>query len=148
MQIQTKGVLPVRAHPTDAGADLVATEDTLMTKGFRVLVKTGVSVKIPKGYVGLLVPRSSLSKRNIIMTNSIGVIDSDYRGEIMASLEYCGKRPSEFMAPDYIDHTHIDAGERIVQLLIVPIVLAEFVPFEGEWNDTERGSGGFGSTGA
>lgn len=148
VQIQTKGsYFPVRAHATDAGADLISTEDVELLAGIRYLVKTGVSVKIPNGYVGLLVPRSSLSKRNILMTNSIGIIDSDYRGEIMASLLYRGVRSDDFVARGEVDKIRIDAGERIVQLLIVPIVLAEFIPFEGEWDDTERGSGGFGSTG-
>ena len=134
--------MPERAHPNDAGADLVAKEDTLLTKGERTLVKTGVYIEIPVGYVGLLFPRSSLSKRNITMTNSVGVIDSDYRGEIMASLMSHG----EFYAGDLISHYHIEKGTKIVQLVIVPIILSTFKVVD-KLEDTVRGTGGFGSTG-
>lgn len=128
---------PVRSNPNDAGADLVARDTVWLQKGKRTLVPTGVYVEIPVGYVGILAPRSSLSKFNIIMTNSIGVIDSDYRGEIMASLMYIGEN-------EY-GHT-IQADERIVQLIIMPIVLPSF-NVVSELSETNRGSGGFGSTG-
>lgn len=126
---------PYRANPTDAGADLVAKENTWLYNGERKLVKTGVAVEIPKGYVGLLIPRSSLSKLGITMTNSIGVIDSDYRGELMASLMYHGEHCYE-----------IQQGQRIVQLVIVPILLPEF-NIVNKLDTTARGEGGFGSTG-
>jgi dUTP pyrophosphatase len=93
--------------------------------------------------VGLLFPRSSLSKQGITMTNSVGVIDSDYRGEIMASLMFNG-------VPGNCNEIDIPAGERIVQLVVVPIVipLLEVNSWsDEEWNDTQRGTGGFGSTG-
>lgn len=135
--------LPVRAHPLDAGADLVAAQDTILPFGVRVLVKTGVSVKIPAGSVGLLVPRSGLSKDYIVMTNSIGIIDSDYRGELLASLMFIGD-PREHTKLEHV----IKAGTRIVQLLVIPISLPVFEVFSGDnWTDTERGTGGFGSTG-
>lgn len=139
---------PTRAHEYDAGLDLFANDDYLLTAGERTLVNTGVRVKIPRGYVGLLVPRSSLSKqRNIVMTNSIGIIDSDYRGDIMASLCYLGS--TEPQLKDWIDHTHINKYDKIVQLVIVPIKLTKLiVGKEYTWPDTERGIGGFGSTGA
>jgi dUTP pyrophosphatase len=130
---------PSRANPTDAGLDLRADGEYNIVHGERTLVNTGVSAKIPVGYVGLLVPRSSLSKEGIMMTNSVGVIDADYRGPIMASLtstRNCGST--------------IHKGDRIVQLLIVPIAVPELEVFEGtdeEWVDTARGLGGFGSTG-
>jgi dUTP pyrophosphatase len=132
---------PTRANPTDAGLDLRACKNTDLYRNQRTLVDTGVSVKIPAGFVGLLVPRSGLSKNLIVMTNSIGIIDSDYRGNIMASLLYYGAE----------DFTRIPQYERIVQLVIVPIVLA--IPTKaneediGNWSDTDRGTGGFGSTG-
>ncbi len=128
--------MPKRTFPTDAGADLSARDGTVMETGIRTLVRTGVKVEIPVGFVGLLFPRSSLSKLHITMTNSVGVIDSDYRGEILASLMYNG-------SPAY----YIDKGQRIVQLVIVPIVLADFVRVNSLSN-TVRGEGGFGSTGA
>lgn len=136
VNLEDADLIPVRAHATDAGADLKAKKDAWLPKGKRILVKTGVRVEIPAGYVGLLFPRSSLSKFDIIMTNSVGVIDSDYRGEIMASLMYIGDDEGKWIMKD----------DRIVQLVIIPIILAKFYPVE-ELSDTTRGSGGFGSTG-
>lgn len=147
MLMQTKlenpACMPVRANPTDAGLDLRSKNTVTLQMGRRTLVGTGVSVKIPRGYVGLLFPRSSLSKQGITMTNSVGVIDSDYRGEILASLQFNG-------VPGNCNELEIPAGERIVQLVVVPILLV--VPDVMDWNDdlwfdTERGAGGFGSTG-
>lgn len=140
---------PERANPTDAGLDLFAKQDYQLTKGVRVLVDTGVSIAIPKGMMGMLVPRSSLSKRNIIMTNSIGIIDSDYRGNLMASLMYIGNPE---LSHDITDYIHISKGDKIVQIVLVPIV----VPYmhqvhinKAEWQgSTARGIGGFGSTGS
>ena len=140
-KLQTPDCTPTRANPTDAGLDLRARSTCEMPLNIRVLIGTGVSVKIPQGYVGLLFPRSSLSKSGIVMTNSVGVIDSDYRGEIMVSLMYTGGQTFNPV---------IYQGERIVQLVIMPILLVK--PnvgdwSEDEWNDTQRGTGGFGSTG-
>lgn len=136
IEVDREELRPYRAYRTDAGADLKASEDTLLTRGERVLVKTGVRVAIPEGFVGLLFPRSSLSKRGIVMTNSVGVIDSDYRGEIMASLMYTGE----------LSHIYIDSNDRIVQLVLVPIVVPHFTVVK-DLDDTVRGTGGFGSTG-
>lgn len=137
IKVATDSCKPVRAYPSDAGADLVARETTWLQKDKRTLVPTGVFTEIPIGYVGILAPRSSLSKYNIIMTNSIGVIDSSYRGEIMASLMYIGNNDSGYT---------ILAGERIVQLILVPIILPKFSIVD-ELEETDRGNGGFGSTG-
>ena len=152
MLLETKltdpSLAPVRANPTDAGLDLKSAYDVTLTKGVRTLVGTGVHVKIPVNHVGLLIARSSLSKKNIVLTNSVGVIDSDYRGEILASLMYLGgivNAENGFEADGWIALTR---GERIVQLLVVPIVLPTPVYGEQDWFDTERGVGGFGSTGA
>lgn len=128
---------PKRAHPSDAGADLVARHAVWLDRHKRTLVPTGVFVEIPVGYVGLLVPRSSLSKNSIIMTNSVGIIDSDYRGEIMASLMYIGDNEHGYT---------IVTGDRIVQLIMVPIWLPKFNIVD-ELSETSRGHGGFGSTG-
>jgi len=146
VKVQNTELFPIRAHKTDAGLDLKAKEDYILSYNQRVLVGTGVQVRIPKGYVGLLFPRSSLSKKGIIMTNSVGVIDSDYRGEIMASLSYIRTDISHVMVPNAL----IEKFERIVQLVIVPISLVEprvWLGHEEEWTDTARGHGGFGSTG-
>lgn len=147
MYMQTKlehpACMPIRANLTDAGLDLRCKTTVSLMMGKRTLVGTGVSVKIPRGYVGLLFPRSSLSKQGVTMTNSVGVIDSDYRGEIMASLQFNG-------VPGNCNQFDLPAGERIVQLVVVPIL--SVVPDIQDWNDelwfdTERGAGGFGSTG-
>lgn len=140
VKVENPDLIPFRANLTDAGLDLKSSSEVWLEKGKRTLVKTGVSVKIPPNHVGLLFPRSSLSKNNIVMTNSVGVIDSDYRGEIMASLMYIG---------DEWD-TCILKNERIVQLVVVPIILPtlEINNYsDDEWFDTQRGAGGFGSTG-
>jgi dUTP pyrophosphatase len=136
IKVDNARCIPQRAHPMDAGADLVAKEPTWLIKGRRTLVKTGVYTEIQPGYVGLLFPRSSLSKFGVTMTNSVGVIDSDYRGEIMASLMYSGD----------MDGYWISEGDKIVQLVMVPIALPTFEVVE-DLSNTERGSGGFGSTG-
>lgn len=147
IRCQNQDLLPIRANPTDAGLDLKAAETYVLQKNIRTLVKTGVQVRIPPGFVGLLFPRSSLSKRGIVMTNSVGVIDSDYRGEVMASLMYTD---TSFETLGMSTHA-IAYGERIVQLVVVPIVLPSVNvvnEINEAWNDTTRGSGGFGSTGA
>jgi dUTP pyrophosphatase len=124
----------------DAGLDLRSKQSVTLARNNRVLVGTGVQARIPEGYVGLLVPRSSLSKKHVVMLNSVGIIDSGYRGELKACLSYTG----------YQDWVTIDKDERIVQLLVVPIALPNvLVRYEDDekWNDTARGVGGFGSTG-
>jgi len=140
IKVDRPSLTPTRAHPTDGGLDLRSKIEVVLPKGVRTLVDTGVRAKIPEGYVGLLIPRSSLSKKGIIATNSCGVIDADYRGVIMASLMYTGNT----------DWVVIDQDERIVQLVIVPVLLANPVlstETDVEWNNTARGIGGFGSTG-
>lgn len=139
-------LMPSRAHPTDAGLDLKASEEFLLPVDTRTFVTTGIGIKIPVNYVGLLFPRSSLSKNGITMTNSVGVIDSDYRGEILVSLCYSPNSKALLNC----SHIQIAKYERIVQLLIVPIHLTPLAEFTGtweEWEDTNRGSGGFGSSG-
>jgi dUTP pyrophosphatase len=137
VQVEDKRFLPKRAHPSDAGADLCAKQTNWLAPFKRTLVPTGVKVSIPLGYVGLLVPRSSLSKCEIILSNSVGVIDSDYRGEILVALTYIGSNECGVT---------VAIGDRIAQLLIVPIMLPEFIEV-AELNETVRGSNGFGSTG-
>ena len=121
-----------------AGADLynLKGEDVVIPSGKTVMIHTGLSLEIPEGYVGLIFARSGLAtKRGLAPANKVGVIDSDYRGEIMVSL-----------------HNHSDndecvaGGERVAQLVIVPFLKSEFEIAE-ELSDTVRGAGGFGSTG-
>lgn len=125
--------LPVRAHPRDAGADLKSTETIDLYPNEQKLIDTGVAVKIPEGYAGFVFNRSSQGKLGIILPHSVGVIDSDYRGNIKVPLKNIGDSPYK-----------IQRGDRIAQLVIVPVLLCGFVD---AWNDTERGQGGFGSTG-
>lgn len=141
VRLERSALEPIRANPTDAGLDLRSKVSVTLCKGNRVLVGTGVQARIPAGYAGFLVPRSSLSKKDIIMMNSIGIIDAAYRGELLACLMYVGPH----------DWVTIDKDERIVQLVIVPVALPDvLVRYEDDekWNDTSRGVGGFGSTGA
>lgn len=102
----------------------------------RAMIPTGIAMEIPEGYVGLIFPRSGLATKNgIQLQNCVGVIDSDYRGEIKVALVNTGK-----------SHFRVEPGMRIAQMAIVPIAYAEMEVTE-ELSDTERGTGGFGSTG-
>lgn len=136
VELESAACAPIRAYDSDAGVDLITKKDIRLIKGLRTLIGTGVKVEIPIGFVGLLFPRSSLSNNYIYMTNSVGVIDSSYRGEIKASLLYDGDL-------EYLD---MSAGVRVVQLVIVPIVLPTFISVH-ELSSTNRGTSGFGSTG-
>lgn len=143
VKVEDPVLTPTKATDGSAGFDLRAKKETLLSTGERVLVGTGVRATIPEDHVGLLFPRSSLSKFGVQMTNSVGVIDSDYRGEIMASLMYNGTTGwNGYTIPKY---------ERIVQLVIVPVpqfeVSVDKYSTEEQWNNTIRGTGGFGSTG-
>ena len=129
--------LPQRQHSLDAGADLFACLDdsktiTLMP-GEQQLVDSGIAVKIPAGYVGLVYNRSSQGKKGITIPHSVGVIDSEYRGNIKVLLKNISQEPYT-----------INQWDRIAQLVIQPVELVEFYD---TWNDTQRGAGGFGSTG-
>lgn len=128
--------LPRYAHEGDAGLDLRITHDVTLKPGERATVGTGIGVEIPQGCVGLVFPRSGLaSKHGITLSNSVGVIDSGYRGEIGATL----LNQSD-------ETTTLDAGTRVCQLIVMPFVPCELVPCE-ELTETERGAAGFGSTG-
>lgn len=128
--------LPRYEHDGDAGLDLRITHDVTLRPGERVTVGTGLAVEIPQGCVGLVFPRSGLaSKHGITLSNSVGVIDSGYRGEIGTTL----LNQSD-------ETTTLDAGTRVCQLIVMPFVPCELVPCE-ELTETERGAAGFGSTG-
>jgi len=131
--------LPQRAHRTDAGADLVSSENVVIAPGEKKMIDTGVAVKIPEGFVGLVFSRSSQGKKGIKLANAVGVIDSDYRGNIKVLLENHSNEPYEI---EY-------GGTKVAQLVVVPIILPEFVSADSDsWDDTARSTGGFGSTGA
>lgn len=141
MQINVKltdgAPLPRHARPGDAGMDLTSREEVYILPTETVIVGTGVSAAIPEGFVGLVFPRSGLaSKHGVTLANAVGVIDSGYRGEIKAPLMNVS-----------MDIRHIKKGDRICQLVVVPFASCECVEAD-ELDETERGVGGFGSTGA
>jgi dUTP pyrophosphatase len=125
--------LPQRQHPTDAGADLFSNENCEIYPGDQKLVDTGIAIKIPRGFGGFIFNRSSQGKKGITIPHSVGVIDSDYRGNLKVLLKNIGDDPYK-----------IEAGDKIAQLVIQPV---QIVNFKDTWNDTARGTGGFGSTG-
>ncbi|MGI9610804.1 MAG: dUTP diphosphatase [Acidimicrobiia bacterium] len=127
---------PSHSHPGDGGVDLYSRIDTDLKPGERQMVPTGVALAVPDGYAGLVVPRSGMAARHGIgVVNSPGLLDSGYRGEIHVILVNHG---SELFA--------VERGDRIAQLVVVPVVVQEFVEVEG-LPPSPRGGGGFGSTG-
>ena len=137
-KMDEKAILPTYGSPEAAGADLYACLDHPVTiaPGETVFVPTGLAMEIPKGCAGLIYARSSLgSKRGLAPANKVGVIDADYRGEILVALYNQSSAPQE-VAP----------GERIAQIVIAPVLQVEFEECD-DLSDTSRGAGGFGSTG-
>ena len=129
--------LPVRAHEGDAGLDLRSVEHVTIPPGGRSLVRTGLRVAIPDGFAGLVVPRSGLALRHgLSLVNTPGVIDAGYRGEVRVVLINTDREHAFTVEP----------GMRIAQLLVVPAVAVDVVEV-GELTATERGTGGFGSSG-
>ncbi|WP_461639710.1 dUTP diphosphatase [Leucobacter sp. BZR 635] len=129
---------PQYAHSDDAGADLRAAEAVIIEPGHRALVGTGVSIALPEGYAAFVVPRSGLAaKRGITVVNSPGTVDAGYRGEIKITL----------LNTDLSEPFEVAVGDRIAQLLVMPVSRAVFVPVAELPNDTARGAQGFGSTG-
>lgn len=129
--------IPTYGTELSAGADLYNLADSVtIAPHSTVMVHTGIAVEIPVGYCGLVFARSGLaSKRGLAPANKVGVIDADYRGEVMVALHNHSDAPAT-----------IDGGERIAQLVIVPFLKAEF-DLVDELSYTDRGAGGFGSTG-
>ncbi len=136
-KLKPEAVLPSRAHAGDAGLDLYACEAAHIGPGERWSVGTGVAVEIPEGHAGLVLPRSGLAKKHgIALVNAPGLIDSGYRGELRVLL----------LNTDPAETFRVEPGDRIAQLVISPIALAE--PVEAEsLAESSRGDGGFGSSG-
>ncbi len=135
--LSPEGAVPRYALPGDAGADLTLTEDVELAPLQRVVVGTGVAAAIPEGYAGFVHPRSGLAARHgLSVVNAPGTIDSGYRGEIQVIL----------VNTDPDTPVVLRRGDRIAQLVVQPVVRARFVPVE-ELPDSERGTGGHGSTG-
>lgn len=140
MQVKIKklypdAVIPVKSYPSDAGFDLTAVwmaqddANEVLEYGF------GLSFEIPEGYVGLVFPRSSIYRRGLFLSNCVGVIDAHYRGEVTAKFKRTGQNVNCYRV-----------GERVAQMIIMPIPQVAFVESD-ELSDTDRGSGGYGSTG-
>jgi dUTP pyrophosphatase len=136
-RLNDDAILPSRAHEGDAGLDLYACEAAHIGPGERWSVGTGIAVEIPDGHAGYVLPRSGLAREHgITLVNAPGLIDSGYRGEVRVLL----------LNTDPAEGFRIEPGDRIAQLVVAPIVLAE--PVEAELlSDSARGGGGFGSSG-
>lgn len=151
--------LPRHAKPGDAGLDLTTRETVTLRPGETKMVGTGVSVEIPEGYFGLVVPRSGLGSRGVNLSNCCGIIDSGYRGEIKAPLH--NNHPmykegeagwesggfSDFVELNVDGVMTVKRGERVCQLLVLPVMHVDCVEV-GELSGSDRGTGGFGSTGS
>lgn len=138
-KLNDKAKLPCRATADSAGADLCACidDDIALMPGERRLISTGIAIAVPTGFGGFVFPRSGLSSKfGVSLANCVGVIDSDYRGEVKVPVINHSSEPYT-----------IKAGERIAQLVIMPVDLCEY-GFSDELDKTERGEGGFGSTGS
>lgn len=138
-KLSPNAILPTYGTAGAAGADLYALpegEPITIAPGETVFIHTGLAMAIPEGYVGLNFARSGLaSKRGLAPANKVGVIDSDYRGELMVALHNHGDTPQT-----------VEPGDRVAQFLVVPVMTADFCETD-TLDDTDRGSGGFGSTG-
>ena len=137
-KLREEAIVPTYGSDYAAGADLYAClDETVEIKpGETYLVKTGIAMEIPEGYAGLIYARSGLAtKKGLAPANKVGVVDSDYRGEIMVSLHNHSSEPQSIIP-----------GERIAQMVITPFIQGLF-NVVGELSDTARGTGGFGSTG-
>lgn len=143
MKIQFKKLVPQAQKPKfgkpgDAGADLVATSISINTsREQQIVYGTGLAVEIPEGMVGLVFPRSSIRNYDLAMSNSVGVIDSGYRGEIMVTFNFTSRTP---------DNVMYKIGDRIAQLVIMPVPLIQYKEVD-ELSETQRGTDGHGSTG-
>lgn len=138
-KLDERAIIPSLGSEYAAGADLYAVCDEIVNiePHKTVMLHTGLAMKIPEGYAGLIFARSGLaSKRGLAPANKVGVVDPDYRGEFMVALHNHSDEPKT-----------VECGERIAQLVIVPFLKADF-ELADELNDTKRGVGGFGSTGS
>lgn len=150
--------MPMKAHASDAGFDLVATRVEPDEENGAIVYGTGIAVEIPKGHVGLLFPRSSIYKTDLSLTNGVGVIDSGYRGEVMFKFKGAMTFPRK---PSWVDRLALrlgyvrrykalprpyHVGDRIGQLVIIPYPEIEFEKAE-ELSKSDRGTDGYGSSG-
>ena len=133
--VKEKGLIPFIGTMHSAGADLRIPYDVILPPGETQFLNTGVRVEIPEQHLGLIIPRSSLGKRNLMLSNTVGVIDSDYRGDLKILLKNVGNETQLLYKYD-----------RVVQLIIIPYISPKLT-FVDSLEETERGEKGFGSTG-
>ena len=144
MKLNENAITPTRGSDQAAGYDLYSCEDVVIYENITQIVHTGIAIEIPEGYFGAIYARSGLAtKQGLRPANCVGVIDSDYRGEIMVALHRDAK--GGMFGDMFTDHS-IPAGTRIAQLVIQPYQSVEFEEVDA-LDKTERGTGGFGSTG-
>lgn len=137
LRLDPRATLPTRAYAHDAGLDLHALEPVTLAPGARASVRTGVAVEIPQGWAGLVLPRSGLAARHgIALVNAPGLIDAGYRGELRVLL----------LNTDRQAGCSITAGDRIAQLVLIAVATPAVVEVD-ELSESERGGGGFGSSG-
>jgi dUTP pyrophosphatase len=136
-KLNENAVIPSYAKSGDAGMDLVATSIISETQ-IQITYGIGLAMEIPKGFVGLIFPRSSVRKTRLMLSNCVGVVDSGYRGELQATFNKVNQNSQA--ENDY------KVGDRVAQIMIIPHPPIEFEEAD-ELSDTERGEGGFGSTG-
>jgi dUTP pyrophosphatase len=138
VRLDPRATLPTRAYAHDAGLDLYALEPMSLAPGERASVRTGVAVEIPPGHAGVVVPRSGLAARHgIALVNAPGLIDAGYRGELQILV----------LNTDRSQTCTLEAGDRIAQLVLVAVLTPSIIEVE-ELAESERGIGGFGSSGA
>lgn len=140
-KLDERAVIPGYAKPGDAGMDLTAI--SMEDKGDKIIYGTGLAVEIPEGYVGLIFPRSSIHKKKMSLSNSVGVIDSGYRGEIKFIFKTDPVAMEDIVSKEPLFY---EVGDRIGQLMIIPYPQVELEE-ASELSDSSRGTGGFGSTG-
>ena len=135
-KLNENAVIPTYSKDGDAGMDLVSTSKSF-DEDSNVVYGTGLAFEIPKGFVGLLFPRSSNAKKDLLLSNSVGVLDSGYRGEVMFKFKFSNC---------YYSENTYETGDKVGQIIILPYPQIEFEEAE-ELSKTERGNGGYGSTG-
>ena len=138
-------VMPRKAHASDAGFDLVAVSRTVDDDG-AVVYWTGLAFEIPEGYVGLVFPRSSIARKDLVLSNCVGVIDAGYRGEVMAKFKPVA-RQYQHGCGMVTENEQYAVGDRIAQLIVMKLPEVELVESE-ELSESDRGTGGYGSSGA
>lgn len=132
-KLHPEAVIPVYAKESDAGLDLTATS-IMHETDTHIVYGTGLAFEIPDGFVGLVFPRSSIRKQGLLMANSVGVVDAGYRGEVQVTFIKTGTGPAYY------------TGDRVAQIIIIPHPQITLVPVD-ELSESERGTGGHGSSG-